>query len=42
MLNLQALTFVMAGNPAAPIIIIAVVAILAIICIYNIHIVPQG
>ncbi len=42
MLNLQALTFVMAGNPAAAIIIIAVIAVLAIICIANIHIVPQG
>ena len=42
MLNLQALAFAMAGNPAAAIIIIAVVAVLAIIVIANIHIVPQG
>ena len=42
MLNLQALSFAMAVNPAAAIIVVAVVAVLAIIVIANIHIVPQG
>ena len=42
MLQLQALTLALAGNPAPIIIIIAVIAVLAIICIANMHVVPQG
>ena len=42
MLQLQALTLALAGNPAPIIIIVAVIAVLAIICIANMHVVPQG
>ena len=42
MLNLQALTFAMAGGAGPAILIIAVIAVLAIICIANMHVVPQG
>ena len=42
MLNLQALTFAMAGGAGPAILIIAAIAVLAIICIANMHVVPQG
>ena len=42
MLNLQALTFAMAGGIGPAILIIAVIAVIAIICIANMHVVPQG
>ena len=42
MLNLQTLTFAMAGGIGPAILIIAVIAVLAIICIANMHVVPQG
>lgn len=42
MLHLQALAFVMAGNPLPVIILLALLAVLVIVIIANIHIVPQG
>ena len=42
MLNLQTLTFAMAGGIGPAILIIAVIAVIAIICIANMHVVPQG
>ena len=42
MLNMQALTFALAGGALPAILVIAVLAVIAIIVIANVHIVPQG